>query len=376
MFMRNSIVIVAGLASLLPISWAQDAGLDRTSVKVNLPADSPVALVSADWGESRASARGGAMLLDLHTALTMRNSGARRIRGVTLLVQAQAVTPGGKASVAVPSLDVGPGEVFPLRIDLRLLRPLQAGTGPLVEVGLDGVLFQDLSFYGPDRLNSRRSMTVWELEAQRDRRYFHAMLEAEGPEGLRRGVLASLARQSERPRVDVQVARGRATNIETDREVQLSFLQLPDSPLEPLAGIAHISGNEARSPKLSIRNRSNRAVRHLEIGWIFQDRGGREFLSGSLPSGVNLEPGQKAEVAQDTLLKLLQGPGQPVAIEGITGFVSSVEFADGKMWIPSRASLATPRLQRVMAPSPEEQRLTGIYTRKGLNALVEELKKF
>jgi hypothetical protein len=27
-------------------------------------------------------------------------------------------------------------------------------------------------FYGPDRLNSRRSMTGWELEARRDRRHF------------------------------------------------------------------------------------------------------------------------------------------------------------------------------------------------------------
>jgi hypothetical protein len=373
--MRSRAAFIAAWA-LLPLIWAQDVGIDRTSVKINFPSDSPLALVSADWGESRATARGGAVLLDLHTALTMRNSGTRRIRGVTLLVQAQAVTPGGKASVAVPSLDVGPGDVFPLRIDLRLLRPVQPGSGPLVEVGLDGVLFQDLSFYGPDRLNSRRSMTVWELEAQRDRRYFHALLESEGSEGLRRGVLASLARQTERPRVDVQVARGRATNVDTDRELQLSFLQLPDSPLEPIEGSAHVAGNEARGPRLSVRNRSNRAVRHLEVGWIFQDRGGREFLSSSVPSGVNLQPGQKTEVAQDTLLKLSQGPGQPVAIEGITGFVSSVEFADGKVWIPSRESLSTPRLQRVLAPSAEEQRLTAIYTRKGLNALVEELKKF
>ena len=31
------------------------------------------------------------------------------------------------------------------------MRPAQAAAGPLVEVNLDGVLFQDLSFYGPDR---------------------------------------------------------------------------------------------------------------------------------------------------------------------------------------------------------------------------------
>jgi hypothetical protein len=376
MFTRNKVWAVAAVFAVMPFVQGQDGALDRTSVKINLPADSPVALVSADWGESRATARGGAMMLDLHTALTLRNSGQRRIRGVTLLVQAQAVTPGGKGSVAVPSLNIGAGEIFPLRIDLTLLRPLQQGSGPLVEVTLDGVLFEDFSFYGPDRLNSRRTMTVWELEAQRDRRYFQAMLESQGPEELQREVLTSLARQSERPRVNVQMARGRATNVDAGREVQLSFVEFPDSPVEALSGIAHVAGNEARAPKLSIRNRSNRPVRHLEVGWIFQDRGGREFLSGSVPSGVSLAPGQKAEVAQDTSLKLSHGPGRPMAIDGITGFVSSVEFADGKMWIPSRASLATPRLERVLTPSPEEQRLTGIYRRKGLAALVEELKKF
>src|SRR6476660_3485173 len=117
--------------------WAQSQKLDpRSTMHITFPEDSPVTVVSADWGESNASARGGAMLLDLHTSLSLRNSGTRRIRGVTLLVSAQDVTPGGKASVSVPSLNAGPGENFPIRIDLRLLRPLQSN-GPLVEIGLD-----------------------------------------------------------------------------------------------------------------------------------------------------------------------------------------------------------------------------------------------
>jgi len=48
---------------------------------------------------------------------------------------------------------------------MQLVRPTQTAAGPLVEVNLDGVLFQDLSFYGDDRLNSRRTMTAWEMEA-------------------------------------------------------------------------------------------------------------------------------------------------------------------------------------------------------------------
>jgi hypothetical protein len=38
--------------------------------------------------------------------------------------------------------------------------------------------------------------------------------------------------------------------------------------------------------------------------------------------------------------------------------------------------LSEPGLSRVVAPSVEEQRLTEIYRRKGLAALVAELEKF
>src|SRR5438128_1287461 len=178
MFSKFAAVLLAVFcASEVRTLQAQDAPLDpHSSIKINLPADSPVTVLSANLGESRATARGGAIVLDLHMALSLRNTSAHRVRGVTLLVLAQEVTPGGKASVAVPSLDVGPGDAFPVRIDLRLLRPLQAGGGPLVQVGLDGVLFQDLSFYGPNRLDSRRAMTVWETEAQRDRQHFKKVL--------------------------------------------------------------------------------------------------------------------------------------------------------------------------------------------------------
>jgi len=125
-----------------------------------------------------------------------------------------------------------------------------------------------------------------------------------------------------------------------------------------------------------VKNRSDRSVRYLEIGWILKDRAGREFLAGSVPSDLTLEPGQHTQVLKDTTLKFPQKPGQALSIEGMTGFVSTVEFADGSVWIPTRSDLADPRLKSVMGPSPEEQRLVQLYRRKGLNALVEELKKF
>jgi len=386
MWLRTSREIFVALLTgvlVLPLAGLAQQLLDpRSSVKIDLPSDSPVALVSADLGESRATPRGGAMVLDLRMSLSLRNSTQSRIRAVTMVVSAQEVTPGGKASVAVPSLDVGPGEVFPLRIDLRLLRPLQQASGPLVQIGLDGVLFRDLSFYGPNRLDSQRAMLAWELEAQRDRQYFLSVLRAKGPEGLRGAALDSLARQSARPRLDVQVARGtgRATTsaAEAERTVYFTFLDMAGSPIEPLEGSVNVAGPEARAPRFSVKNVSRKPVRYFEIGWLVRDAAGRRYWAASVPgsaSGATLQPGQQGAVRQDSRLTFARD-GQPLPVEGMTGFISQVEFADGKLWIPDRESLEQAKLLPVVAPSAEEQRLTEIYRNRGLERLIAELKKF
>lgn len=373
---RNKTVL-----GLLAAAWmAVQAGAQRSpsTLKVNLPKDAPVALAEADWGESRELARGSALILDLHTSLTLRNLGPRNIRGITLLVVAQAPTPGGKASVSVPGLDVKPGDTFPVRVDLRLLRPATMA-GPLVELELDGVLFDDLSFYGPDRLNSRRLMTVWELEARRDRRYLRQILEAGGPEQVRRYLLEILA---ERPRLDVQVSRalgsaGRASAAVGARPVEIACLQLPGAPLELLRGEAVISGSETRSARVEVWNRSSRPIRYFEIAWLLRDRQGREYLAGTIPgkpAGV-LAPGARALATEDAALRFAYSGGQPLVVEGLTGLVTQAEFADGEIWIPESRILEDSRLRRLLPPSAEEQRLAEIYRRHGLAAVIEELKK-
>ena len=87
-----------------------------------------------------------------------------------------------------------------------------------VQIGLDGVLFDDLSFYGPDKLSSRRTMTLSEWEARRDRRYFKSLLAAGGQERLRQEMLESLTHQADRPSLDVQVVRGGARHQLRARE--------------------------------------------------------------------------------------------------------------------------------------------------------------
>src|ERR1035441_8966686 len=257
--------------------YAQDAPIPAGAVNINLPDNSPLALKSFTMADSRATARGAALALDLHMSATLRNNGANRIHGVTLRVVAQEVTLGGKGSVTYPrsdrgaalalglhmsatlrnnganrihgvtlrvvaqevtlggkgsvtypSLNVGPGETFQVRIDMQLMRPSQVTGAPLVQVDLDGVLFQDLSFFGPDRLNSRRTMTACEMEAQRDREHFKRVLAQAGRAGLQREMLESMARQSEISQLAVSVKRsGRAVTsaaTASEHDAEFAFL--------------------------------------------------------------------------------------------------------------------------------------------------------
>ncbi|HYP13072.1 MAG TPA: hypothetical protein VEQ63_04040 [Bryobacteraceae bacterium] len=348
----------------------QPARLDsRSTMHITLPEDAPVSVVSADWGESQATPKGGAMLLDLPTSLVLKNTSQRKIRGITLLVMAQEVTPGGKASVSVPSLNIAEGQTFPVRIDLTLLRPLQTGAGALVEIGLEGVLFDDLSFYGPNKLNSRRSMMVWELEARRDRQHFKQVLQGRGPEALRTEIVASLERQADRSQKDARVTAGAATATTSGQQVQFAFLPAANAPITTERGYARVIHDEALTPRIFMTNRSDRAVESVELGWLVKDSAGREFVSGSMPLEVNIGPRGKTSVVQDVALRFTQRGGRPIRISEITAFLTSVEFADGQMWVPDRS-------MQMPTPSPEEQRLTELYRRRGIDALVEELKKF
>lgn len=362
---------------------AQDTTLDpANSVKVDLPPDSPLDLISKDLGDSRATSRGGAIVLDLHMGLTLRNSGSKHIRGVTLLITAQEFAPGGKGSVARPSIDVAPGQTFTLPVDIRLVRPVQQTAGPLVHVQLDGVLFDDLTFFGPNKLNSQRALTFWEVEAQRDRTYFKQVFQARGESALGEEMRKSLARQADRTQLDVSLTRnGRAVGAAvpaTDHVAQFAFLNLPNAPVQPVEGWAAISGNEARSPQIEVVNNSGKAVRYVEIGWLVKDKQGQEYLAGSVPASEStllLPSGHRTRLLQDTALKFSR-TGRPIEIQGMTGYVSEVEFADGHVWVPSRRDLDSSPLLRVTAPSPEEQRLADVYSKKGLAALVADLNRY
>lgn len=368
--MRSNIgiLVLAALPALAQFGQPQNL-----AHRIDLPRDSPVSLVGDEWDGSASVVRGGAYAMDVRMALSLRNNSVhRRIRGITLSVLAQEAAPGGKGSISVPSLDVAPGETFSVRGDLHLIRPVSDGLGPLVEVTLDGILFEDLSFYGPDRLHSRRTMLVWELESKRDRQFLKAVLEQKGAEGLKKELQASVERDTNKPQFGVQVVRGRSSNQESSRELPVAFLNVPESPLEPMGGAARISGNEAQAPKLVVHNRSLRAVRYFEIGWVMKDPQGREFLAASMPSEMRLPPRSSSQILEEAALRF----DPRTSVDSMTGFISTVEFTDGTFWIPSRAALADPLLRSVVTASPEEQRLMQIFRKRGVNAVMDELKRF
>ncbi len=372
MYMSTKFV-VTGLLPMMAL-FAQSP----VDPKIEFGADSPIEVIGSNWGETKTTPRGGAMVIDLKSSLIVKNRQPKRIRALTLVVLAQDATAGGKGSIALASLSVAQGETFPIKIDMRLLRPLDNSNSAQIRVKIDGVLFDDLSFYGDNQLNSHRSMVLWEMEARRDRKYFKSVLEAKGIDGLEEVIMASTAREKQRPKVDVQFARGNAmpsSAIADANPVKFSFLKFPESPVELLSGTVKVAANEAHLPEFTVKNNSKLAVRYLDIGWIVRDKEGREFVAGSLPSDVTLNPGAFGHVGQTGSLKFTSG-GKPVAIQTMTGFVKNVEYANGSVWIPQRPASNDVELSRAAGLSPEEQRLIDIRQRRGLKALAEELKKF
>jgi len=372
-----------GLLALLVLLLAMRAPAQTNSgryLDIEFPHDSPVLPVSFSLGPTTFRPRGASMALDLHASLLLRNTGNKPISGLTLRVEAQDLTPSGKGSVTVPSLDILPGEVFPVRIDMELLRPFNVAKaeGAIVQVSLDCALFTDLSYYGPDKLNSRRALVVYELEARRDRRYLAKLLDggrlAQLREELNFGLQDLVPQQ-----LGLELLRDPRTAVRREQPVSVGAVSFPSSPVQALSGAANIAGNEVRSPRIEVKNTSQKIVRSVEMGWIVRDERGRDFIAGSVPAALQLGPVQTGTMTEAATLRFSQPTGQPMVIGGLMTFVNDVEFADGKLWIPSRTDIdeATndPVLRRALATSPEQQRLADIYRKKGIPGLSEELRK-
>ena len=74
--------MLAGLALAgASLVFAQETRFDpHRSISINFPADSPIVSLGTDADrESRATPRGGAMVIDLHMALSLRNASSQHI---------------------------------------------------------------------------------------------------------------------------------------------------------------------------------------------------------------------------------------------------------------------------------------------------------
>jgi hypothetical protein len=379
MSMASRVTQLLGAAALATLLCGA-ARADDQWLKVEFARDSPVLLVSFSLGPTTARPRGTSMALDLHASLALRNTGKKPISGLTLRVEAQDLTPSGKGSVTVPSLSVQPGEVFPVRIDMELLRPFAVGRseGALVQVSLDCALFNDLTAYGPDSLGSRRALTVYELEARRDRRYLASLLANQRLAQLREELNFGLPDFSPQ-QLGLELLHEPRAVSRHEQPVTVGAVSFPSSPVQTVSGAARVAGNEVRGPQIDVRNNSQKIVRGIDMGWIVRDESGRDFVAGSVSARIQLGPVQTGTMTEPGTLRFSHPTGQPMVIDALMAFVNDVEFADGKLWIPTRMDIdeatSDPMLRRALGTSPEQQRLAEIYRRKGISGLAEELRR-
>jgi len=371
-------------ACTLPAAAADPSGIQAGSwLAVEFPQDSPVLPVSFNLlGPANPRVRGASLAIDLHAALLLRNTGTKPVSGITLSVEAQGLAPSGKGSVTIPSLHIEPGEVFPVRVDMQLLRPFSAvrtdSGGAMVRVSLDCALFSDFSFYGPDKLGSRRALMVYELQARRDRRYLAALLESGKFTQIREELnfgLQDVAPQQ----LGLELLHPPTVISGREHAFNVGAVSFPSAPVQAMGGAAQVFQNEVRAPRVLVKNTSQKPVRTIDMGWIVRDDQGRDFVAGSVPAALELAPIQTARMAESGTLRFSRPTGQPMVIGALMAFISDVEFSDGKLWIPTRADIdeatTDPVLRRSLADSPEQQRLAEIYRRKGMSGLMDELRR-
>jgi hypothetical protein len=343
------------------------------------PKDSPV-LMRDHKGFTNVTMRGPSMVVELHETLILINVGKKPICGLTLRVEAQDITPWGKGSVIKPSLFVLPGEEFPVKVDMQLLRPIATtkSEAAMVQVSLDCALFSDLKSYGPDKVNSRRTLMVYEMQARRDRQFLTRLLDSgripELREELNFGIQDFIPRQ-----LGLELLRGPRTASSREHAFAVNPVSFPKAPVQPLSGNAQVAGNEVRAPRVDIRNVSKLRVASVAMGWIVRDEHGTDFVAGALTSRSPIGPVQTSSISESGTLRFSLPTGQPMVIERLMTYVNDVEFADGSLWIPSRddidAATQDLTLRRELATSPEEQRLASIYRRDGTAGLKKELNR-
>jgi len=110
MFRRTRLVCVSSIPILIIDIAPAGVRDEHYALRIDLPNDTRVTVVSVNSGQTNSMIPGGAILIDLHVSLSLRNSSHRHIRGVSRIVVAEEVAPGRKGSVLPPNLNIAEGE--------------------------------------------------------------------------------------------------------------------------------------------------------------------------------------------------------------------------------------------------------------------------
>jgi hypothetical protein len=249
---------------------------------------------------------------------------------------------------------------------------------------LDCALFSDLSWYGPDTLHSLRSLMLFEAEDKRERQYLSGLLNSGRLAELREELNFGLP-DTPQPVAVAILPRSPATPATVSRRIKLSPISLAGAPVQVLDAAADLmNGLGVARPALSVRNTSQKTVVTVNVALLVRDEHAGEFVAAILPERTNLQPGQEAQIQDAMSFQLSKRTGAPLTgaplmVQGVSPLVTAVEFADGSVWIPDHEEVARatadPALRRVLARSPEQQRLAALFRRDGINAVAAELRK-
>jgi hypothetical protein len=347
------------------------------AVRVELGPKSPVLLQSLQFSPSAGS---GAFLRSsrLQVLLVLKNTATKTIVGWTFRVDTGSSALFAHASVSMPSLDLRTGEVVQVPVNVELARSAMARNPvSMLSISLDGVLFTDGSTYGPDSLHSLRTLNRAEAENRHERQYLTSLLRAGRLADIRQELNFGLPDTP--PSLSVSVLPTMPSGRSESRQITLTSLPMPNAPMEVLNGEATLLSDGLSAPTLVLRNASPKTILSASVAFLVRDEQANEFVAADLPEQTGILPGKETRIRESGFVRLSRTKGPPLEIRAVAVVITSIEFADGTLWVPARAEIdrvtANPELRRILSDSPERQRLAGLFRRDGINAVTTELRK-
>jgi hypothetical protein len=314
--------------------------------------------------------------------LVLKNTSMKTIAGCTFRVDTGKSSLLPHASASMPSLDLRSGEVAQVPLEVELARSFTTARSlpAVLSISLDGVLFADGSSYGPDTLHSLRTLSRAEAENRHERQYLTSLLRAGRLADIRQELNFGLPDTPLSLAVSVLPTVSSASSGEGGaKRIKLTSLPVPNAPAEAVGGEADLLNDGLSAPAVVLRNVSAKTILSASIAFLVRDEQANEFVAADLPEQTGILPGKQTKIQESGFVRLSRTKGPPLEIRAVAVLVTSVEFADGTVWVPDRAEIdaatANPELRRLLSDSPERQRLAGIFRRDGINAVTAELRK-